>query len=110
MKIKLAMLSAACALLCSGAAFAAEQPESGQPANTTAEPTAPGPAIGFGSGSGMGPGGVIGSPSSLTGGPGSPVSNSGGGSQTFGGGLPGTGPLSTPPAAGAGGASGPLGP
>lgn len=59
---------------------------------------------GFGSGSGMGSGGGAGSPSSLTGSMGSPVGNSGGGSQTFGGGLPGTSPLSsTPPAGGAGG-------
>lgn len=38
---------------------------------------------GFGSGTGMGPGGTVGSPTSIGGGPGSPMSGSG--SQTFGG-------------------------
>lgn len=109
MKNKLAVITAALALLYIGSVTAAEQPENNQPA-PTAEQSAPvNPAIGFGSGSGMGPGGGAGSPASLTGGPGSPVGNSGGGSQTFGGGLTGSGPLSTPPAAGAGGgAGGPL--
>jgi len=55
-----------------------------------------------------------GSAGSMAGGFGSPVSGSGAGSQTFGGGFDqqqttGSGPLSTPPAAGAGGvAGGPL--
>lgn len=113
MKNKLAVITTALALFYIGGVTAAETvpwlPPTPVPpgATTAAEQTAPNPAIGFGSGSGMGPGGGVGSPTSLTGGPGSPVGNSGGGSQTFGGGLPGTGPLSTPPAAGAGG---PLGP
>lgn len=109
MKNKFAVITAALALLFIGSVTAAEQPENNQPA-PTAEQSAPvNPAIGFGSGSGMGPGGDVGSSTSLTGSPGSPVGSSGSGSQTFGGGLPGTGPLSTPPAAGAGGAAvGPL--
>lgn len=109
MKNKRAVITAALALLCIGSVTAAEQSENNQPA-PTAEQSAPvDPAIGFGSGSGMGLGGGVGSPTSLTGSPGSPVGSSGSGSQTFGGGLPGTGPLSTPPATGAGGAAvGPL--
>lgn len=104
MKNKLAVITAALALLYIGSATAAEQPENKQPA-PTAEQSAPiNPDIGFGGGMNIGTGGGAGSPVSLTGAPGSPVSNSGGASQTFGGGLPGTGPLATPPAAGAGGA------
>lgn len=108
MKIKLAMLSAACAFLCSGAVFAAEQgqvvstPQGGASIKTTqgqgaAVATVAAPQNG--GAAGIGSGGINGSM-------GSPVGNSGGGSQTFGGGLTGTGPLSTPPAAAAGGAAG----
>lgn len=103
MKIKLAVLTMACTLFSIGSVTAAEQTAPNQPANTAAEQTAPNPVTGFGGGTGMGPGGSAGSASSLNGGFGSSASSSGAGSQTFGGGLPGTGPLSTPPAAGAGG-------
>jgi len=110
MKNKLTVLTAALALFSIGAVLAADQPER-QPANTAAEQ--PNPVSGFGSGTGMGEGGGAGGASSLAGGFGSPVGNSGAGSQTFGGGFDqqqtaGSGPLATPPAAGTGG--GALGP
>lgn len=104
MKNKFAVITAALALLYIGSATAAEQPENKQPA-PTAEQSAPvNPDIGFGGGMNIGAGGGAGSPVSLTGSPGSPAGNSGSGTQTFGGGLPGTSPLSTPPAAVTGGA------
>lgn len=114
MKSKLAAVTAALALLCIGSVTAAEQPENKQPAPPAGQSAPVNPAIGFGSGSGMGSGGGAGSASSLAGGFESPVSGSGAGSQTFGGGFnqqqtAGSGPLSTRPAAGAGGgAGGPL--
>ncbi|MCK9285902.1 MAG: hypothetical protein M0P39_16660 [Rhodocyclaceae bacterium] len=109
MKIKLAV--AACALLSIGSVMAAE-PADHPPANTAGKRAAPNPVVGFGSGTGMGPGGSAGSASSVAGGFGSQLGNSGAGGQTFGGGfdqqqVTGSGPLSTHPAAGAGG---PLGP
>jgi len=104
MKIRLAVITAALAFFSIGSVMAADQSESNQP-TTASERTAPSPALGFGSGTNMGPGGGTGSATSLTGGLGSPVSGSGSGSQTFGGGFTGTSPLSTQPAAGS-----PLGP
>jgi len=116
MKIKLAVLTAAYALLSIGTATAADQPENNQPAPATEQTTPASPVDGFGSGTGIGRGGGIGSASSVVDGFGSPVSGSGAGSQIFGGGFDqqqtaGSGPLSTSPAAGAGGgAGGPLAP
>ena len=114
MKIKLAVLTAAYALLSTGFATAADPVESKPTTGTTpaAEQTAPNPVSGFGSGSGMGSGGGVGSASSLVGGFGSPLSGSGSGSQTFGGGFnrqqtTGSGPLSTGGAATGGAAGGP---
>ena len=119
MKIKLAVLTAACAFLSLGTAIAADPPERKPASGTTqaAQQTAPNPVSGFGSGNNMGAGGGVGSASSVTGGFGSPLSGSGG-SQTFGGGFnqqqtPGAGPLSTGGAgagAGAGAGRGALGP
>lgn len=103
MKIKLAVLTAAYAFLSTGTATAADQSENNQPAPTTEQSAPVSPVAGFASGTGMGSGGGIGSASSVVDGFGSPVSGSGMGSQTFGGGFLGSGPLSTPPATGAGG-------
>ncbi len=94
MNIKLAVLTAACALLSIGS-VAAQDKDGRKPTDgttITAEQTAPNPAIGFGfgrgrgRGRGMGDGGGFGSPTS-----------SGLGTQTFGGGSTTTslGPLST---------------
>ncbi|MCF8470331.1 MAG: hypothetical protein K9G30_06070 [Parvibaculum sp.] len=114
MKTRLLVLTALYAFLSIGAVSAAEQTEGNQASDTgitpaTAPVAAQNPAIGFGSGSGMGSGGGFGSASSPAGGFGSPVSGSGSGSQTFGGGFnqqqtAGSGPLST---GGAGAAGGP---
>jgi len=76
-----------------------------------AEPTSSRPVTGFGSGTGMGPGGSAGSVSSVSGSFGSTSGASGAGSQTFGGGFnqqqfPGAGPLSANPASSAGGSAG----
>ena len=111
MNIRLAIFTAATALICVDGNMAAAQPGPGQTAGTSvtaADKTAGTPVIGFASGTGMGPGGFAGSASSLAGGFGSASSGSGSGSQNFGGGFtqqqaPGSGPLSTP-AAGAGSA------
>ena len=109
MNIKFAMLTSACAVLALASVHAAETantPLRGDDASTGQ--TATSPVIGFGSGTGMGPGGGAGSASSLAGGFGSLIGISGGGSQTFGGGFSGTGPLSTPVISPASGAGGPL--
>jgi hypothetical protein len=79
MKIKLAV--AACVLLSNGSVMAADQPESNQPA--IAEQAAP--SLGFGSGTGIGSGGIQGS--SLGDGFSSPVGNGGAGTQSFGAGF-----------------------
>ena len=97
MKIKLAVLTIACALFSIGSVTAAEQPEPNQPANTAAEQTAPNPVSGFSSGTGMGPGGSAGSASSLAGGFGSAFSGSG---------FIGSSPLSMPDTGGTGGTGG----
>lgn len=109
MKIKTAVLTAAYAFISIGTVAAADQPQREQAGSSPAAgQTAPSPVIGFGSGTGMGPGGGAGSASSLGGGFSSPLSGSGAGSQTFGGGFnqqqaPGSGPLSSNPAASPGG-------
>ena len=94
MNIKLAVLTAAYALLSIGSVAAQDKAESKPTADTAkaAGQTAPNPVSSFGSGFNVGPGG--GSASSLAGGFSSP--SSGVGSQTFGGGFTGSGPLSTP--------------
>ena len=110
MNIKFVILASACSLLAMGSGHAADTSASAPATGSAAEAgqTAISPVIGFGSGTGMGPGGGAGSASSLAGGFGSPLSISGGGSQTFGGGFTGTGPLSTPVISPASGAGGPL--
>lgn len=86
MKLKLLLLITACTVLSVGAASAVEPSESRPPADTVkAERSAP--RFGFGSGTGIGPGGASGSASSLVGGFASLISNSGAGSQAFGGGF-----------------------
>jgi hypothetical protein len=112
MRNKLAILTAALALLSIGSVMAADQPGR-QSANPAVEQASP--VSGFGSGTGMGPGGVAGSTSSLASGFGSPISSSGSGSQTFGGGFDpqqtaGSGLLSNPSVIGAGTGGGTLGP
>ena len=116
MTLKLAVLTAATAFLSIGTVTAAEPPEKKPVASpaAAAEQTVANPASGFGSSTGMGPGGGTGSASSPAGGFGSPVSGSGAGSQTFGGGFnsqqtPGSGPLSVKPSPGPGTAGGPTG-
>lgn len=102
MKISSAAFALASAFLSMGAATAADQPEPGQAGGTpsaTGQP-ASNTVIGFGTGTGMGPGGLAGSTSGIGGGFGAPASGSG--SQTFGGGFnqqtPGSGPFSSSPA------------
>lgn len=97
MKIKSAVLLMAYAFLFTGVVAAADQPESNQ---ASGAPPVTSPATGFGSGSGIGPGGDKGSASSIGGGFGAPTS--GAGTQTFGGGFnqqtSGSGPFATNPA------------
>ena len=98
MKMKIAMFTAVCALI-AAAPIHAQDPSKSKPkpgAVPVTGPAAAKPVGGFGSGNGIGPGGNVGSPSSLSGGFGSPSSGSGAGSQGFGGGFPGSGPLSIP--------------
>lgn len=107
MNSKLAILAAACAIFSITAANAAE-PAERQPGSAAKQSTTR-PSVGFGSGSGIGPGGYAGSASSLGGG--LSVPSGGSGTQTFGGGFSqqqtmGSGPLSTKPAASTGGAAG----
>lgn len=114
MKIKLAVLTAATAFLSIGPVTAADPPERKPVASAAAGAEQPNPVSGFGSSTGMGPGGGTGSASSPAGGFGSPVSGSGAGSQTFGGGFnsqqtPGSGPLSVKPSPSPGTAGGPTG-
>lgn len=94
MSIKRIALIAACAMFFPGVGVAAS-------------PSEHEPVVGFGSGTGMGPGGTVGSASSVSGGFITPPWNSGAGSQSFGGGFnqqqtTGSGPLSSNPSASTG--------
>ena len=114
--MKIIWAVAACTLFFIGSAMAAGQQESNtSPApgdnSTPMQQAAPDTSFGFGSGTNIGPGGQIGSPTSLAGGFGSAMSNSGFGCQTFGGGFTqlqagGSGPLAMGSAGSAGGAMG----
>lgn len=109
MNIKFAILASACAVLAVANVHAADAtPTQSKGDDAATGQTAISLAIGFGRGTGMGPGGGVGSASSLAGGFGSVAAGSGGGSQSFGGGFTGSGPLSTPVISPGGGAGGPL--
>lgn len=93
MNIKCVISTLACTVFFAGAAVAAGQAER--------EPVRE-PAVGFGSGTGMGSGGGVGSASSMAGGVSALIQFSGAGSQSFGGGFTGSGPLSSDPSAATG--------
>lgn len=98
MKIKLAILTVACAVFSIGSVNAADQSDRNQ-------------IVGFGSGNGMGSGGGAGSATSMADGFSAQTRMSGAGSQSFGGGFnqqqtTGSGPLSANPTATSG--SGPV--
>ena len=103
MNIRLVISTAACAVLFSGAAVAADGAEREQQREQQ--------VVGFGSGTGMGAGAGAGSASSVADGFSSQSWSSGSGNQSFGGGFDqrqtaGSGPLSSNPAASTG--SGPV--